>query len=134
MECLIAVNTNGASCFISDLCEGGIDGVTLFSQCDIANTGDSLFVDKGFTVQHSLTTRQATVFIPFLGKRATFTKKEIFLTKQIAKPGIHVEQFNVRLKNSRLLDKTISLTLVPIASQLVYVTACLVNFQDCLCT
>ena len=91
---------------------------------------DSLLVDKGFTVQDLLTPRQATVFIsPFLGKCATFTKEEILLTKRIAKA-----RFNEQLKKFRLLDKTIPLTLVPIASQLVYVAACLVNFQDCLCT
>ena len=50
MKCLIAVNPNGAACFISDLYEGSIDDVTLFSQCGILNyinTGDSLLVDKG---------------------------------------------------------------------------------------
>ena len=86
-------------------------------------------------MQDLLTPHQATVFIPpFLGKRATFTKEEILLTKRIAKARIHVERFNERLKKFRLLDKTIPLTLVPIASQLVYVAACLVNFQDYLCT
>ena len=43
MKCLIAVNANGAACFISNLYEGSIDDVTLFSQCDILNdinTGD----------------------------------------------------------------------------------------------
>ena len=100
MKCLIAVNTNGAACFISDLYEGSIDDVTLFSQCGILNyinTGDSLLVDKGFTVQDLLTPCQATVFIPpFQGKRATFTKEEILLTKRIAKARIHVERFNGR--------------------------------------
>ena len=125
MKCLIAVNPNGEACFISDLYEGRIDDFTLFSQCGILNyinTGDFLLADKGFTVQDLLTPRQVTVFIPpFLGKRATFTKEEIFLTKQIANPRIHVERFNVRLKNSRLLDKTIPLTLVPIASQPIFI-------------
>ena len=85
MKCLIAVNPNKAACFTSDLYEGSIDDVTLFSQCAILNyinIGDSLLVDKGFTIQDLLTPRQATVFTsPFLGKHATFTKKEILLTK-----------------------------------------------------
>ena len=89
MKCLIAVNPNGATCFVSDLYEGSIDDVTLFSKCGILNyinTGDSLLVNKGFTVQGLLTPRQATAFIPlFLGKRATFTREEILLTKRIAK-------------------------------------------------
>ena len=93
--CLIAVNPNGAAWFITDLYEGSIDDVTLFSQCGILNyinTGDSLLVDKGFTVQDLLTPCQATVFIPpFLGKHATFRKNEILLNKRIAKARIHVE-------------------------------------------
>ena len=120
------------------LYEGSVDDVILFNQYSILNyinQGDSLLVDKGFTVQDLLTPRQATVFIlPFLGKHATFTKEEILLTKRIAKARIHVERFNEQLKKFRLLDKTIPLTLAPIASQLVYVAACLVNIQDCLCT
>ena len=95
MKCLIAVSTNGAACFISDLYEGSIDDVTLFSQCGILNyinTGDSLLFDKRLTVQDLLTRRQATVFCPpFLGKHGTFTKEEILLTKRIAKVQIHVE-------------------------------------------
>ena len=77
MKCLIAVNPNGAACFILDLYEGSIDDVTLFSQCGILNyinTGNSLLVDKGFTVQDLLNPRQTIDFIPsFLGKRPTFT-------------------------------------------------------------
>ena len=134
MKCLVAVNPNGAACFISDLYEGSIDDVTLSSQCGILkyiNTEGSLLVDKGCTVQDLLTPRQATVFIPpFLGKRATFTKEEILLTKRTAKARIHTERFNERVKKFRLLGKAIPLTLVPIASQLVYAAACLVNFQD----
>ena len=74
MKCLIAVNPNGAACFISDLYEGSIDDATLFSQCGILN-----YINTG---QDLLTPRQATVSIPpFLGKRATFTKEEILFTK-----------------------------------------------------
>ena len=93
-----------------------------------------MLVDIGFTAQDLLTPRQATVFIlSFLGMSAPFIKEEILLTKRIANSPIHVER-NERLKKIRLLNKTIPLTIVPIASQMVYVAACLVNFQICLCT
>ena len=54
MKCLIAVNPNGAACFISDLFEGSISDVDIFDQCGILqqiNPGDALLVDKGFTIQ-----------------------------------------------------------------------------------
>ena len=137
MKCLIAVNPNGAACFVSDLYEGSINDVTLFGTCGILNhinQGDSVLVDKGFTVQDLLIPLQASIYIPpFLGKRESFTKEEILLKKRIAKARIHVERFNERLKKFRLLDQTIPLSLKPIISQIVYVASFLVNFQDCLC-
>ena len=92
---------------------------------------DSFLVDKGFTVLNLLLPKEATIFIPpFLGKHRKFTKEEVMLTKQIAKARIHVKRFNERLENFRLLDAIIPLSLVPLASQLVYVGCILVNFQE----
>ena len=137
MKCLIAVTPSGGACFISDLYEGSADDVKMFEECGILahiNPGDTVMVDKGFTVQELLLAKQATIFIPpFLGKRDKFTKEEVILLKRIAKARIHVERFNERLKKFRLLDQVIPLNLAPIASQMVYVACCLVNFQDTLC-
>ncbi|XP_066919410.1 uncharacterized protein [Clytia hemisphaerica] len=136
-KCLIAVNPNGAACFVSDLFEGSINDVDIFQKCGIlqqVNFQDSFLVDKGFTVQHLLLPKQASIFIPpFLGKRERFTKEEVLLCKRIAKARIHVERFNERLKRFRLLDGIIQLSLTPIASQLVFVGSMLVNFQHFLC-
>ena len=135
-KCLIAVNPNGAASFVSDLYEGAVSDVDLFETCGILDhidPGDALLVDKGFTVQSSLLPKQATIFIPpFLGQRDSFTKEEVILTKRIAKARIHVERFNERLKKFMLINGTIPLSLAPIASQLVFVCSCLVNFQKCL--
>ena len=53
MKCLIAV-TPGGACFVSDLYEGSIDDVRIFQESgilDFIKPGDSILVDKGFTVQ-----------------------------------------------------------------------------------
>ena len=80
MKCLIAVNSNGAACFVSDLFEGSISDV-IFEHCGVlqhVNLKDSFLLDKGFTVQHLLMPKQATIFIPpFLGKCEKFTKEEV---------------------------------------------------------
>jgi len=137
MKCLIAVTPYGAACYVSDLYEGSKDDVTLFGECgflDHVNPNDAFLVDRGFTIQDLLLSKQATIFIPpFKGKRTHFTKEEDIATKRIAKARIHVERFNERLKKFNLLNQVIPLTLAPIASQLVYVACCLVNFQKCLC-
>ena len=136
-KCLIAVNPNGAACFISDLFEGSLSNVDIFDQCGILqqiNPGHALLVDKGSTVQHLLLKKQAAILIPpFFGKRDTSTKEEVMLTKGIAKARKHVERFNERLKKFRTLDRVIPLNLHPIASQMIYVVSCLINFQEYLC-
>ena len=135
-KCLIAVNPNGAASFVSDLYEGAISDVNMFEKCGVLNhidPGDALLVDKGSPVQSLLLPKKATIFIPpFLGSRESFTKEEVIITKRIARARIHVERFNERLKQYRLINGTIPLSLAPIASQLVYVCSCLVNFQQCL--
>ena len=136
-KCLIAVTPSGAAAFVSDLWEGSVDDVTLFEKCGIMQNveeGDSFLVDKGFTVQHLLVQKQATIYIPpFLGSRSEFTKEEVISCKRIAKARIHVERFNERLKSFRILDGTIPLSLAHIASQMVFVCCGLVNFQPPLC-
>ena len=93
-----------------------------------------LLVDKGFTVQDLLLSRQATIKIPaFLGKRDSLTAEEEMSTRRIAKARIHVERFNERLKKFRLIGKVIPLSVGHLASQMVYVCCCLVNFQASLC-
>ncbi|XP_057292562.1 uncharacterized protein LOC130621275 [Hydractinia symbiolongicarpus] len=98
MKCLIAVNLNGAACFVSDLYEGSVDDVRIFKTCGLmnhVNPGDNFLVDKGFTVQDVLLSKQATIFIPpFLGKRDSLTKEEIMLTKRIAKARMHTVYVN----------------------------------------
>ena len=103
-----------------DLYEGSIDDVAIFEQCGILsyiNPGDSLSVDKGFTIQDLLLPKGATIHLPaFSGKRNSLTKEELIATKRIAVARIHVERFNERLKTFRLIDRTIPQTLSPIIS------------------
>ena len=137
MKALIAVTPKGAACFISDLYEGSVSDVDIFEKCGIIKhiePGDVLLVDKEFTVQDLLLSLQATIKIPaFLGKRDSLTAEEEMSTRQIAKARIHVEHRNERLKKFKLVGRIIPLSLNPVASQMVYVACCLVNFQSSLC-
>ena len=137
LKALIAVIPNGSACFISPLYEGSIDDVAITEKSgflDYLEPDDLILADKGFTIQELCHSKQASLNIPaFLGKRDRLAKEDLRLTKRIAKARIHVERFNERLKKFRLVGRKIPLTLKPLASQLVYVACCLVNFQDPLC-
>ena len=66
MKCLIAVTPHGAAGFVSDLFEGSID-VAIFKESglmDQIDAGDQYLVDRGFTIQHLLSKKGASIFIP----------------------------------------------------------------------
>ena len=136
-KCLIAVTPNGGACFVSDLFEGDIDDVKIFSKCGILNhinPQDIILVDRGFTVQDLLNPLQASIMIPaFLKGRSNLSAAEELSTRKIAKARIHVERFNERVKQFKLVGRKIPLSLAPLATQMVVVTCCLVNFQTTLC-
>ena len=94
---------------------GKVSDVEIFERSGILNhiePGDVLLLDKGFTVQDLLISRQATIKIhAFLGKRDSLIGEEEMSTRRIAKARIHVERFNERLKKFRLISRVIPLSL-----------------------
>ncbi|XP_074641153.1 uncharacterized protein LOC141898907 [Tubulanus polymorphus] len=133
-KCLIAVAPNGTAVFVSKLFEGAVSDREIFEKCgilDYLNPGDLLFVDRGFTVQDLLLSRQVDMNIPpFLQGRDKLTPQEELLTRKIAKSRIHVERFNERIKKFGLISGVMPLSMTPLATQAVFVACCLVNFQE----
>jgi len=95
---------------------------------------DVILADRGFTVQHLLNPLLAQINIPaFLKGRKSLSVAEELSTRKIAKARIHVERFNQRLKQFKLVGRTIPLSLAPLATQMVVVACGLVKFHEVLC-
>ena len=137
-KCLIAVTPNGGASFVSDLFEGDIDDMKIFQEIGIMKhirPNDLILADRGYTVQHLLNYLQAEIKIPsFLTGRESLSIAEELETRKIAKARIHVERFNLRLKQFSLAGRKIPLSLSPLATKMVVVACGLVNFQSNLCT
>ena len=131
---LIGIAADGSIVYVSDTFEGSISDKAIVmksSFLDLINPGDTVMADRGFKIQHLLNSRKAHLYIPpFLRGRANFTPAEEIKTKKIAKLRIHVERAIERIKKYRLLQKRIPLALESVVSQIVFVTCCLVNFQE----
>ncbi len=131
---LVGISPNGAITYVSDAYEGSISDKDIVVQSgflDRLHPGDMVMADRGFLIREVLNERKVDLNIPpFLNGRKKFTPQEEAQTKQIAKVRIHVERAIERLKKFRLLQKVIPLSLVPVFSQIVFVCACLVNFQE----
>lgn len=136
-KCLIAVTPNGGACFVSDLFEGDIDDVAIFKESGLMKhlkPYDLVLADQGFTVRELLNPLQVELKIPsFLKGRKTLSAAEELETRRIAKARIHVERFNERLKKFKIVGRKIPLSLAPLATQMVVVASCLINFQNTLC-
>lgn len=128
---------NGGACFVSDLFEGDISDVEIFEESGILKhiePYDVILADRGFTVQHLVNPLLVQINIPaFLKGRKSLSVAEELSTRKIAKARIHVERFNQRLKQFKLVGRTIPLSLAPLATQMVVVACGLVNFQEVLC-
>lgn len=131
---LIGVAPCGAAMFVSDCFEGAISDREIVKQSgflDYIQKGDVVLADRGFTIEDLLAEKEATLVIPpFLGGRKAFTNEEMIRTKLIAKARIHVERYNERIKNNRILSGVLPHYLVPLLSQIVFVLCCIVNFQE----
>lgn len=130
---LIGCTPNGCVSFVSDAFEGSISDPEIFKRSKIADLlqpGDVVLADRGFTVHDVVEAKRAHLNIPpFLNGRDRLTAQEEILTKKIAKQRIYVEHVIGRIKKFRLLSTVLPLNMRTIMSQIIFVCACLVNFQ-----
>lgn len=131
---LVGMHIRGGVCFLSDAFEGAISDKDLFTRSGIIKSlkkDDLILADRGFNILDICNEIGCKVIIPpFLNGRNQFTKEEVALTKSVAAARVHIERTIGRIKEFRLLQKVIPKTLVSTISQIGFVIAMLVNFQE----
>lgn len=134
LKCLVGISPTGAITFLSDVYEGSKSDREIVidsKMVEYLEPGDLVIADRGFLIKDILQKQQVTLNIPpFLGNRKALTPQEEILTKRIARVRIHVERAIERMKKFRIIGCTMSLSLKPVATQLVKIIGLLVNYQD----
>lgn len=129
---LVACNCWGAVSFISPGFEGSISDVELFKVsgiCDLLHPDDVLLVDRGFLVETQTDALRVKIVRPaFQGERTVFSKEENLMNSKISAGRIHIERCIRKLKCFHIL-KRITNNMLPTLDQIVFVIACLVNFD-----
>ncbi|XP_046364948.2 uncharacterized protein LOC124141094 [Haliotis rufescens] len=114
-KALVGVTPNGVVSFVSDLWSGSISDrqITVESGLlDLCDVGDAIMADKGFTISDLTTPRGILLIIPpKKHKRKQLTAVEIEQTRRIANLRIHVERHMERVKNFRILQGIIPITI-----------------------
>jgi hypothetical protein len=130
---LVGISPCGAVTFVSSLFTGSISDKDLCVRSklvDLIEVGDQVMVDKGFTIQDLLDKKGASLVIPpFLREEEQFQSSEVIMTQQIARLRVHVERAIRRVKEFKILQQIIPLTIAGSVSQLWTVFALLTNFR-----
>ena len=81
--------------------------------------GYSVLFDKGFNIQDlSLQYKVIVRISPFVRSKRQLTPSEVPVVMRIARARKHIERVTGRLKEFRLLDHTLSLSLVELVDQI----------------
>ena len=138
---LIAISPTGAIIFVSK-CWGGRASdkhITAYSGfLDKLMHGDLVLADRGFDITEPLALRGASLAIPpFTKGKPQLSQREVETARELSRVRIHVERAIGRLKNFRILQSTLPITLVKSATdeefctidKILFVCAALCNLQ-----
>lgn len=135
LKVLLGIMPGGGFTFVSAAYPGSISDRDIVIKSGILNPGfyeqgDSIMVDRGFTIQDLVEPMGVNLIIPsFLQGRSQLSPEEIVLSQQIASERIHVERMIQRLKTYKILD-CIPVNLFGSANEILTVCCCLSNMQN----
>ena len=112
---LVGISPSGIVTFASHLYGGHVSDKAITQNCgliELLEEGDVVMADRGFDVQDLLVPKKVILNIPpFLKDREQLTVAEEMETRKIASVRIHVERAIERIKNFRILQGVVCLSL-----------------------
>src|SRR6218665_3270331 len=132
---LIGISPHGSVTFVSSLFSGCISDVEITKNSEILKLlepADSVMADKGFTILAKLLAEQNVgLVIPhLLSARGQFDSTEVADNDAITGSRVHVERAIRRVKESRILQGIIPLTMLGSINQIWAVCCLLTNFRS----
>lgn len=133
MRFIVGISCSGATVYVSPACEGHLtenDAVLKSGLLEKLEKGDVVMTDRGFDLEHQLQAVGAIQIKPpsRFGGRPLTAEDEV-LTKAIAPVRIYSEHAIAEIKDNRLLQGVIPLSLYASLPDLVYIAAYLRNFS-----
>ncbi|KAK7939005.1 hypothetical protein WMY93_002331 [Mugilogobius chulae] len=130
LKAMIGIAPHGAITFISSLYAGSTSDREIFKQSGIANLlkpDMAIMVDKGFLVDN---VAPCKVYRPaFLSKKSQMSATDVLQTQSIARLRIHVERCIRRVKENKLFDRVIPVSVCGNIDSLFSLACMLVNYQ-----
>ena len=128
---LICVTPSGTISFVSKGYGGCALDRYITETCGVlekVKPGDTLMADKGFNISDLLVGKGAKLVIPpFLKDKCRFTIKNCARTSTVAKARIHVERAIARIKDFRILQGAIPLTMKDLLDDMFIIISAITN-------
>ena len=133
---LVGISPSGLVTFVSHLYGGHVSDKAITDNCgiiDLLEPRDVVMADKGFDIQDFLVPKRVILNItPFLKKKEQLSLEEEAETRRIASVRIHVERAIEHVKNYRILQGVIPLSLHEQLDQIWFICCILTNFLPAL--
>ncbi len=130
-KALIGIAPHGAVTFVSGLYAGSISDRELFKQSgiiDVLTPDMAIMVDKGFLIDNLVPCK---IHRPaFVTKGTQMSAGEVRHTQSVARLRVHVERLIRRVKEHKLFDAVIPLSISGSINQLFAVSCLLINYQN----
>lgn len=131
---LVGISPSGAITFVSQLYTGSISDREIVVRSGLLSQafddGDSVMADKGFQIQDILPLGVTLNIPPFLGGDSQMSAEDVVQTQQIASLRIHVERAINKIKNFRIWQRVVPLSLFGVVNQMWSVCAFMCNVHD----
>ena len=130
---LIGISPNGVVTFVSDLYTGSTSDkqiTKLSGLIDLCEANDAIMADKGFLISDMTTAKAVDLIIPpFKRSKKQFLPHEVIATRDIANLRIHVERQMERVKNFRIVQGVMPITMASQSSKIWKLCVRLTNLQ-----
>ncbi|KAL2089208.1 hypothetical protein ACEWY4_016107 [Coilia grayii] len=131
MKALIGIAPHGPITFISSLYEGSISDKEVFRKSgliDLLTDDMAIMVDKGFLINDLV---KCKVYCPpFLKKSSQMSAPSVLKTQKIASLRVHVERVIRRVKENKLFESVIPLSIAGSINKIFAVACLLSNYQN----
>ena len=135
-KALIACTPGGTVSYISHVCGGDMSDVEVVRRSgllDKIQKNDRIMADKGFSNKDDFLFEGAQLITPEILKKDTqFTVAKNVVNAEISNARIHVERVIRRMKDFKILQGPIPLSLADIVDNIFVVCGCLVNLMGIL--